>query len=546
MISIEKRVSALLIAIAMLFQLTACGIGEKASSIASSAGDTLSSAKDSVETWYDGIDFTKFKAGWDAAVDWMGAAYSAAANSAFLQTDYIQSVAGAINDLETSINSAYGSARGIAQEAGFAAEKWTAGTFNIDAAAKGSAARAEVVGSHEFGSVDVATNYGEEASLKYYKSGAASGKAQAKTLVEAYTEYARGNPDAKSMSEYMDSNGYDYETQSGLLPLYDGQTRIIPTDQLPEAKAYLEGRITKLSPIPGREAEQLTATYQQTLDNLKDRLTAPDGTSSKPATYEEMQAIAELSQDGSFKPEDFGMTVSQVIPPKYVVKEVVGTGLEVGLMKAVFTIGPDVYSIIAEAVKNGDIDKDKLKDTGVAGAIAMSEGFVEGSVSRIVIAACEEGLLGEALKSASPNVVGALVFLTIEAAISGYSLAKGEITADDYGNLMADRVIITALAMPASMAIMSVLPGTKLFTLVGCLAGGMIACGEYTLAKDAVLEFVDGGGFEAIVPVGVASSLGIVSEKVSTMNLAGQLSNLKNYAVSTANNGYITIKSAFS
>ena len=78
------------------------------------------------------------------------------------------------------------------------------------------------------------------------------------------------------------------------------------------------------------------------------------------------------------------------------------------------------------------------------------------------------------------------------------------------------------------------------------MAGGMIACGGYALAKDAVLEFVDGGGFEAIVPVGVASSLGIVSEKVSAMDLAGQLSNLKNYAVSTANNGYITIKSAFS
>ena len=233
MISIEKRVSALLIAIAMLFQLTACGIGEKASSIASSAGDTLSSAKDSVETWYNGIDFAKFKAGWDAAVDWMGAAYSAAASSTFLQTDYIQSVAGAINDLEVSINSAYGSARGIAQEAGFAAEKWTAGTFNIDAAARGSAARAEVVGSNELGSVDVATSYGEDASLKYYKTGAASGKAQAKTIVEAYTEYARGNPDAKSMGEYMDSKGYDYETQSGLLPLYDGQTRIIPTDQMP-------------------------------------------------------------------------------------------------------------------------------------------------------------------------------------------------------------------------------------------------------------------------------------------------------------------------
>lgn len=52
--------------------------------------------------------------------------------------------------------------------------------------------------------------------------------------------------------------------------------------------------------------------------------------------------------------------------------------------------------------------------------------------------------------------------------------------------------------------------------------------------------------FEAIVPVGIASNLQIVSDKVSSLNLTDQFSNLKNYAVSTANSGYITIKSVFS
>lgn len=537
---------AIALVVTFLLELTACGIGEKATRIAGTARKTAISAKDAVVDWYNGIDFERFRAGWDAAVDWMGSAYSAAVNSAFLQTDYIQGVSNAINDFKASMNSAYGSARGVAQEAGFAAEKWVSGTFNIDAAAKGSEYRAETVGSHALGSVDVATNYGEEASLKYYQSGAASAKAQAETLIKAYTDYARGKTDPMSLQEYMDSHGYDYETQSKLLPLYDGQTRIIPTDQLPEAQAYLKGRITKLSKIPGPEAEQLTATYQQTLDNLKDRLVAPDGTSSKPVTYEEMQAIAELSQDGSFKPEDFGLTVSQVIPPKYVLKEVVGTGVEVGLMKAVFTIGPDVFSIISHVVETGKLDMNAVKDTGVEGVIAMSEGFVEGSVSRIVIEACQEGLLGETLKSASPNIVGAIVFLTIEAVISGYSLAKGEITPEDYGNLMADRIMITALAIPATTAILAVLPGTKLFMLVGCLAGGMIACGGYALAKEAVLEFVDGGGFEAIIPVGLADAITSVKAEVAGLNIEDQMSNLKEFAVSTAKTGYITIKSAFS
>ena len=212
-------------------------------------------------------------------------------------------------------------------------------------------------------------------------------------------------------------------------------------------------------------------------------------------------------------------------------------------MTTCVSIGPDVFSIISHAVETGELDMAAVKDTGVEGVIAMSEGFVEGSVSRVVIEACQEGLLGEALKSASPTIVGAIVFLTIEAVIAGYSLAKGEITPEDYGNLMADRIMITALAIPVTTAILAVLPGTKLFMLAGCLAGGMIACGGYTLAKEAVLEFVDGGGFEAIIPVGLADSIESVKTEVADLNIKGQLSNLKEFAVSTANTGYITIKS---
>jgi len=526
--------------------------GEVKDTISSAASDAWNTTKEkagelkkSVVNWYNNIDFSKFKAGWDAATDWMGAAYSAASFEAFMQTDYIQGVSNAINDLGASINSAKGSVRGIAQEAGFAAEKWHAGTFNIDAAARGSSYKASVVGSNELGSADVATYYGEQASLKYYQSGNASAKAQATTIMKKYTEYASGKSDPISLEEYMDMNGYDPNTQSSLLPLYDGQTRIIPSNQISEATKYLQGKIDKLSPPPGADPEY-SASYQQTLDNLRDRLTAPDGTSSKPATYEEMQAIAQLSQKGEFRPEDFGLTVSQVIPAKYILKQAMGTGLEVGAMKTLFTIGPDVYAIISEAIRTGNIDQSKIKDTGIEGIISMSEGFVEGSLSRIVIQACQEGLLGEALKNASPNVVGSIVFLTIEAVISGYSLAKGEITPEEYGNMMADRIMITVLAMPVSAAILWFLPGAKLFTLIGCLAGGMIASGGYTLAKEAVLEFVDGGGFEAIIPVGIADKIETVKDKVANMNWSGQLSNLKEYAVSTASNGYITIKSVFS
>jgi hypothetical protein len=334
-----------------------------------------------------------------------------------------------------------------------------------------------------------------------------------------------------------------------LASIYCGQTRIIPTDQLAEATAYLQGRIEKLSAIDGEVASARTQAYQETLANLKDRLTAPDGTESKPATYEEMQAIAELSQNGKFKPEDFKISLSQVITPKYVMKQAIGTGLEAGLLRTVFTVGPDLISVVAEAVKTEDMDEKTLEETGIEGVIAMSEGFVEGSVSSIVINLCQQGVLGEALIDASPNVVGAIVFLTIEAMITGYSLAKGEITTEEYGCLMADKTLITALAIPTTAALFTILPGTKVFMLIGCLAGGVIACTGYTIAKEVTLGFINGGGFEAIIPASLSANVSNViksaKDAVAKLNLSEQFSNLKDFAVSTASDGVVLIKGVF-
>lgn len=535
--ALKLRIVSLLLIVVLVFQLSACGF-------AKTATDTVSSkakeAINSISEWYKGIDLQKFKDGWETVVGYIGSAYSATMSS-----EYVSNIGNAINDLKVSVNTAYGSARGVAQEAGFAAEKWVAGTFNIDAAARESSYNAEVVGSNELGSVDVTTNYGENASLKYYQSpkGSAEAQSQARAQFIEYCEYAGKTPDPLSLQDYMDAKGYDAHTQNEMLSsLYNDQTRIIPTDQLDEAIAFLSGKIKKLSAVGGDVESARAKMYQETLGNLKDRLHAPDGTESKPATYEEMQAIAELSQNGEFKPEDFGITISQVITPKYVVKQAIGTGLEIGLLKTVFTVGPDLISILVEAVKSGELDEEALEETGIEGAVAMSEGFVEGSVSRVVVTLCQEGVLGETLKNASPNVVGALVYLTIEAMISGYSLAKGEITAEEYGCLMADKTMITALAVPTTALMLSILPGTKLFLLIGCFAGGIIASTGYTLGKEAVMEFVDGGGFEAIIPAGLADPISSAKTAVSSLKLSEQLSNLKEFAVTTLSDGFIKVK----
>ena len=256
--TILKKTIALVLALAMIFQLTACGIKETAKNAANKVADGATtakdyvvdgvlSAKDAVVKWYDGIDLNKFEDGWNSAIAYMGTAYSAAMSS-----EYVASVGVAINNLKVQMNSATGSARGIAQEAGYAAEKWAAGTFNIDSVVRSSSYKAEVVGSNDLGSVDVTTNYGENASLKYYQSANGSAQAQAESLIDAYRKYysqatRNGAKEPMSLQEYMVSHGFVRDSQKDLLAsIYEGQTRIIPTDQLSEATAYLEGRITKV------------------------------------------------------------------------------------------------------------------------------------------------------------------------------------------------------------------------------------------------------------------------------------------------------------
>ena len=476
---------------------------ETVTSAANTAQDAAITAKDSVVNWYSNLDFSKFEEGWNYSVEFMGAQYAAVMSS-----EYVANVEAALSSLEADINSAAGSARGTAQEAGFLAEKWASDTFNLNAVANGSDYRAEVVGSNEFGSVDVATNYGENASLKYYQTANGSASAQAKTLLEAYREYCSNTTkeEPPTLAEYMNERGYDPETQDALLSsVYEGQTRIIPSDQLSEATAYIQGRIDRLSTIEGDVAGARTQSYQETLDRLRDRLSAPDGTESTPLTHEDAQAIAELSKEGNFKPEDFGLTVSSIISPKYVVKQAIGTGIEIAALNTVFTVGPYVYSILKEAAQTGNLDENALKESGIEGAIAASEGFVEGSVSRVVTTLCQSGVLGEALKDASPSIVATMTILMIEASIHGYELSQGKITAEEYGNMMVDRLMISLLALPTSALFLAALPATHIAMLAGCMAGGMIACVGYTVAKNAVMDIVDGGGFEAIVPVDVTN-----------------------------------------
>lgn len=543
------RVVSIVMVIILSMNIIGCSmesVKETASSTAGSVGEVATSAKESVTNWYASLDFSKFQDGWDYSKEFMAANYSALVTSEFMTSEYVANLESAITTLKTDMNASVGSARGTAQEAGYLAEKWATDTFNINAIANGSPERAETVGSTELGSVDVSTTYGENASLKYYKDVSGSASAQARSILKAYRDYKAGaSGEPMSLKDYLDKNGYDPSLAHDelLASIYEGQTRIIPKDQLPNAKAYLQGRIDKLPPLgSGDFTDAQIRAYQETMDNLRDRLQAPDGTESKPLKYEELQGIAEVSQNGDFKPEDFGVSLSSVLGPKYVVKQAMGTGLEMAAINTALTVGPDVFSILREAAKKGALDEEELKECSVEGAISASGGFVEGSVSRMVATMCKSGAFGETLKGADPSIVATITVLMIEAAIHGYELSKGIITADEYGNMMVDETMVMLLALPTTALFLAVLPATHIAYLAGSMAGGLVASMGYLTAKEAVLDIVDGGGFEAIIPVETKNTMSIATEKIASLHISENASSFKDTCVSTASNGLIKVQ----
>ena len=188
--------------------------------------------------------------------------------AASLGEDYVKSVADRISDLESDINSFNGYNTSTGNLKGDIAEFWHSGTFNIDAAVKGSKSQTFVDRSHDFASADITSNFGINYGLKYYADGRRSADAQSLSYFQRYAEYKSqtGRADL-SFLDYLKEKGIDEESVM-YDPIYSGQVRIIPADQLKDAVEYLKWKIAK----EALARPEQVARYQDTLNNLSTKL----------------------------------------------------------------------------------------------------------------------------------------------------------------------------------------------------------------------------------------------------------------------------------
>jgi len=410
---------------------------------------------------------------------------------------YVGNVSEAIQNLTNGLNSYAGNNNGIEQLKGFVAEQYHAGTFNINAALKGSTSKAFVDASNKHASVDISTNFGKSYSLKYYANGTASAKNQAKNVIQAYHEYLAKSKSQTPMSfeDYINKNGYSSDMSELLKSVYYGQGRIIPSDQIDKASEYLKKAIAKESAKEGANRAAVLQNYQETLQNLSDRIKDGNGVESVPLTKEEAETIAMLCKEGNFKPEDFGLELSDLITSKYILEQAGKAGLTAAALSLIIKTIPDICSIIDHLVKEKEIDPEQFKKLGMDALSGSSEGFIKGSMASAITICCKSGKLGAFMQTANANVIGAITVLAFDTMKNGVMVLANKMTKEEMSDAFKEESYVTTNAISFGVAGQALIPIPGIGFLVGSILGTVLGTTLYHNGDNWVNTFTENANY---------------------------------------------------
>lgn len=428
-----------------------------------------------------------FEEGYDYAIDNLSA-YIGGEQTRQANQPYLDAIKEQIDKLTEAINGYQGNAN--PQLKGYVAEAWHTYTFNIDAATKQSGVRAEQVQSNGLGSVDVSVG-DKEYSLKYYQTGGKSALAQAHPLEYAYQRYihklAEG-AEIPTREEYLKMNGIDPNTNMQL-GMYEGQARLIPSDQIPDAIKTLNEEIQKNLKKPNR-----AETVQRLID-VRDKLTThisgPNGEQSLELTENESRVLANQAKDGKFDPARYDITLAKKADMMLVCSNAMKAGLNAALISALLKMVPQLVTVIRKLIQEGYIDFDDLVDAGKSGLSGAKSGFINGFLCAAITSASQLGYMGNAMQSAVNSAsfapcLGVAVVLLYQAMSDGIKCAKGELSGAQYAYNIERSLYVGIGGLAGGSALQSLIPIPVVSYAVGSMIGSLLG-GFVFVAKESVM-----------------------------------------------------------
>lgn len=414
---------------------------------------------------------------------------------AYQAEEYVSSIANACKTLENDINQFEGYETGVGQLKGDIAEFWHADTFNINAALKQSSFKAVVDRSHDYASPDVRIKQGdsivENFGLKYLRDARNSANAQAISQFQRFSEY-------KALSGRMDLSFETFLEERGLSPddvlqndpIYRGQTRIIPSDQLKEAIAYLKFKIAKEEMTRPEQVKR----YQDTLNHLQSRLKAADGTESQDLSSAEALDKAAQAKEGRYNAAEDGFTTEDLIQLEHIVKQGLKAGTSAAAITLVLKLAPQIYRVFNELIVKGYIDKEELREFGLSALSASTSSFIRGFVSASITTACKSGIISESLKTLSPGVIAAATVILMNTISDSIKFANGKITRGELTFNLSRTVFVTSCAVGLGSLTQILIPIPFAY-LLGNFVGSVLASFAFTPLDSLAVSFCINSGY---------------------------------------------------
>ncbi len=404
-------------------------------------------------------------------------------------SNYVSSIENEINKINININSFEGYQTHVAQLKGDVFEFWHSGTHNINAAVRGVAERTSVDRSTGLGSADISSDFGKEFGLKDFRTGSESARQQAKTYYEKYMEYVSKQKSDISFEKYLEERNLSGTDPD--FPLYYGQIRVIPKDQLAEAIGWLKEKIEKERMTRPDQVRR----YEDTLNHLTDKLTSSDGVESIALSKNDSEMIAELAKEGEFDASKFGLATDELIQYKYVLGQALKAGASAAMINTILAVAPEIYKAIELLISTGDIDANQFQKIGFAAVNGSAEGFIRGTVAASVTTASQAGLWGACFKSINPIFIGATTVIIMNAMRNSFDVVTGKMTKTELADACVRDLFLTACALTVGGITQGVIQIPILGFALGSFVGSVAGSFAYDKGYKAYMSFCVDSGF---------------------------------------------------
>ena len=231
---------------------------------------------------------------------------------------------------------------------------------------------------------------------------------------------------------------------------------------------------------------------------LSDRLKDGQGTESIPLTEADAKTLAILAKEGDITAEELkhlGVSADEVIRFEYLAQQAFKSGLTAATISIVLNVAPEIYKAINHLIKIGELDEKQFQRIGFTALKGGSEGFIRGTISASITIACKSGMLGEALKSISPSIVGMATVLAMDTMKNAYNVATGKMTRSALAQELVKELILSSAALAGGTIVQAFIEIPVVGFMIGSFIGSTIGSFAYNCGWNAVMSFCIDTGF---------------------------------------------------